>query len=53
VERLKEYQQARRMPALQHFVSDLEKGDETCDDMTTDAKCFILCFRKRDIWIKC
>jgi hypothetical protein len=44
VERLKEYQQARRMPALQCIVSDLERGDETCADMMTAAKHFILCF---------
>jgi hypothetical protein len=49
VERLKEYQQARRMPALQCFVSDRERGDETFADMMTDAKHFILFFRKRNI----
>ncbi len=53
VERLKEYQQARRMPGLQHFFSDLERGDETCDDMTTDAKKFIVCFIKRSVCIEC
>jgi len=42
VERLKEYQWAKRIPALQHFVSDIERRDETCADMITDAKHFIL-----------
>jgi hypothetical protein len=28
-----EYQQARQMPALQHFLSDLERRDETCADV--------------------
>jgi hypothetical protein len=49
VERLKEYQQARRMPALQCFIFDLERKDETCADMMTDAKKFILCIRMRNV----
>ncbi len=53
VERLKEYQHAVRMPALQCFFSDLERGDETCADISSDAKRFILCFRKRNICSKC
>jgi hypothetical protein len=28
------------MPALQCFVSGLERGDETCADISTDKKCF-------------
>ncbi len=27
--------------------------EETCADMTTDAKCFIICFRKRNVCNKC
>jgi hypothetical protein len=49
VERLKEYQQATPMPALQHFIFALERKDETCADMITDAKKFILCIRMRNV----
>jgi hypothetical protein len=47
VERMKEYQRAARMPALQCFIPDLEIRDETCADILSDAKCFILCFEKK------
>ncbi len=33
------YLQVRRMPTLQCFISDLERGDETCADMMPDAQC--------------
>jgi hypothetical protein len=39
VERLKEYQRAARIPALQCFVLTLRK-DETCVDVSSDAKRF-------------
>jgi hypothetical protein len=42
VERLKEYQHARRIPALQRFISDLERRNKACADMITDAKHFVL-----------
>ena len=45
-ERMIEYQQALRMPALQCFILDLGRRDETCADILSDAKHFILCFRK-------
>ncbi len=49
VEQMIEYQRVVRMPALQHFFSDLEGGGKTCADMSSDAKrCFILCSRKRN-----
>jgi hypothetical protein len=48
-EKLKEYQQARQMPALQHFIFALERKDETCAHMMTDAKKFILCIRMRNV----
>jgi hypothetical protein len=41
-----EYQRAVRMPAPQHFIFDLEGRDETCADILSDAKRFILCFKK-------
>jgi hypothetical protein len=53
VEGLKEYQQARRIPAWQCFVSDLERRDETCAYIMTDTKCFIVCFGRRSICTKC
>jgi hypothetical protein len=53
VERLTEYERAARMPALQHFNPDLEDGDETCADILSDAKCFILCFRKETFCTRC
>jgi hypothetical protein len=34
------------MPALQCFISDLGKRDETWADILSDAKSFILCFKK-------
>ncbi len=40
------------MLALQCFISDLERGDETCADMMPDEKHFILCFRKRNVLYK-
>jgi hypothetical protein len=53
VEQVKEYQQAGRIPALQCQVSNLERRDETCANMLTGAKCFILSFRKRNVSTKC
>ncbi len=44
-----EYQGAERMSALQNFVSDLEGGGKTCADILSDAKHFIICFRKRNV----
>jgi hypothetical protein len=41
---VEKYQQAARMAALQHFVSDIER-DETCTDILSDAKHFILYFQ--------
>jgi len=43
VERMLEYQQAWQMPGPQKFQLLTLKHDETFVDMTTDAKCFILC----------
>jgi len=40
--KMKEHQQAQRMRALQHFVSDFEGGGKTCGDMSSDAKHFIM-----------
>ncbi len=51
VERMKEYQRALRMPALQHFISDLERRDETCADILSDAKHFLY-FKKANILYK-
>ncbi len=45
VEGMKEYQPAVRIAALQHFVSDIER-DETCSNISSDSKCFILYFKK-------
>jgi len=42
-----EYQRAARMPALQRFILDLEEGDETCADISSDAKHFIQYFRRK------
>jgi hypothetical protein len=53
VKQLKEYQQARQIPSLQCFASDRKRRDETCADMMTDAKCFIPCFRTRNVCTKC
>jgi len=44
VEWMKEYQRAARMAAVQNFISDLEKRDETCIDISSDAEQFILHF---------
>jgi hypothetical protein len=46
---MKEYQRAARMPALQHFISDLKERDEACADILSDAKCFILYFKKENV----
>jgi hypothetical protein len=35
---MKEYQQTARMTAMQHFISDLEERDETCADISSNAK---------------
>jgi hypothetical protein len=42
---MREYQPAARMAALQCFISDLER-DETCADILSDAKHFILYYKK-------
>ncbi len=47
---MKEYQQSTRMPGQQHFISDLEIRDETCADILSGAKHFILCFKKENIF---
>jgi hypothetical protein len=49
VERMMECHRAARMPALQCFISDLEEKDETCADILSDTKCFILYFKKENI----
>ena len=41
-----EYQQAARMATLQCFISNLDERDETCADISSDAKQFILYFKK-------
>jgi hypothetical protein len=45
---MKEYQQAARRPALQCFISYLEGRDETCTDISSDAKHFLY-FKKENI----
>ncbi len=40
-----DYQRAVRMAALQSFIFNLE-WDETCADILSEAKCFILYFKK-------
>jgi hypothetical protein len=42
-----EHQQAARMPPVQHFILDLEERDETCADIFSDAKRFILCLKRK------
>ncbi len=51
VDWMKEYQQAAIVPALQCFISDLERRDETCTDISPEAKCLILCFKKKNIFL--
>jgi hypothetical protein len=47
VEQLMEYQGAARLPALKCFILHLEERDETCADISSDAKHFIQCFKKK------
>jgi hypothetical protein len=41
------------MPALKHYILDLDRRDETCADISSDVKHFIPCFRKRTFCILC
>jgi hypothetical protein len=47
-----EYQRAARMPTLQCFISDLEIRDETCADILSDAKHFVLGFKVKTFFVK-
>jgi hypothetical protein len=53
VEQVKEYQQAGRIPALQCKSLTLKEEMKLVLIMLTGAKCFILCFRKRNVSTKC
>ncbi len=48
-----EYQGAAIIPALQCFILDLEERDETCADISSDAKHFILGFKKKCFVSRC
>ncbi len=49
VEQMKECQRAARILALQCFNSDLERRDETCAGILSDAKHFILYLKKGNV----